>query len=348
MRSWRTSATSTSARASKEAQFYAREGDKVRCSLCPHSCLIADGKRGLCGVREHRAGKLYALTYGLASSIHPDPIEKKPFYHFMPGTTSISFGSVGCNLFCAHCQNFSISRAKIGEMDLTEITPEDVVKYARSSGARSVSWTYNEPTIWHEFTTVASKFAHDAGLKANYVTNGFIQEEPLRELKGLIDAMNIDVKAFTESFYKKICGGALAPVLKASELAVELGIHVELTYLMIPDHNDKQEEIDNFCAWVADSLNTHVPVHFSAFHPDYRMTGVPRTSEAALTMAYERARKAGVEFVYLGNIWAGDKDDTHCPKCGANVIEREGFSVRSTNLNGSKCGKCGTNLNLIL
>jgi len=339
---------SISGHASSEAQFYSMEGDKVRCSLCPHSCLIADGKRGLCGVREHRSGKLYSLIYGLASSIHPDPIEKKPLFHFLPGSTSISFGSVGCNLFCQHCQNFSISRARVDPLELTEVTPDDVIRYARSSGAKSVSWTYNEPTIWHEFTTVASKAAHGAGLKAIYVTNGFIQEEPLRELKGVIDAMNIDVKGFTESFYKEVCGGKLAPVIRACEIAVELGIHVELTYLVIPEHNDSPDELAKFNRWVVDSLGSHVPVHFSAFHPDYKLTSVPRTSDKALSLAYDIARKAGLEFVYLGNVYAGERDDTFCPKCGEKVIDREGFSVLSTNLTGSKCGKCGTELNVVV
>jgi pyruvate formate lyase activating enzyme len=339
---------SISGHASHEARFYSMEGDRVRCNLCPHSCLIADGKRGLCGVREHRSGKLYSLIYGLASSIHPDPIEKKPLFHFLPGSTSISFGSVGCNLFCQHCQNFSISRAKVGAFDLTEITPDDVIRYARSSGATSVSWTYNEPTIWHEFTAVASKAAHKAGLRTVYVTNGFIQEAPLRDLKGVIDAMNIDVKAFTDDFYKEICGGSLSPVLKSCQLAHELGIHVELTYLIITGHNDSLDEIGRFCEWVADSLGLDVPVHFSAFHPDYKLTTVARTPDSTMSMAFDRARKAGLEFVYLGNVFAGEKDDTHCPKCGHLVIERDGFWVRSSNLNGVKCGNCGSDLNLVV
>ena len=339
---------STSDPGSREAEFYAAEGDKVRCGLCPHSCLIADSKRGLCGVRENRRGKLYSLIYGLASSIHPDPIEKKPLFHFLPGSTALSFGSIGCNLFCRHCQNFSISRARFGDFDLTPITPESVVDMAERVGARSVSWTYNEPTIWHEFTTAASKAAHAAGLKTNYVTNGYIQEEPLRQLKGVIDAMNIDVKAFKEGFYKEICGGRLAPVLKACELAVELGIHVELTYLIIPGHNDSGDELKEFCGWVMNSLNKSVPVHFSAFHPDYKLVEIPRTPSKTLTMAYETARKAGIDFVYVGNIHVGDEDDTFCPKCGSRAIDRDGFWVRSTNLNGSKCAKCGTELNLIV
>jgi pyruvate formate lyase activating enzyme len=339
---------STSDLGSHEARFYAPEGDRVRCSLCPHSCLISDHKRGLCGARENRNGKLYSLIYGLASSINPDPIEKKPFFHFLPGTVSLSFGSIGCNLSCLHCQNYSISKARIGDMDLTEVTPEDVVAMARRVGAKSVSWTYNEPTIWHEFTTDASKVVHSAGMKTNYVTNGFIQEAPLRELKGVVDAMNIDVKAFTESFYRKICSGKLAPVLKTCELAVELGIHVELTYLIIPGHNDSEGEIRDFCKWVADSLGTWVPVHFSAFHPDYKLIDVPRTSYKTLTMAYEAAKKKGIDFVYVGNVNVGDEDDTFCPKCGARVIDRDGFWVKSTNLKGNRCGKCGADLNLII
>jgi pyruvate formate lyase activating enzyme len=339
---------STSGQGSHEASFYTREGDKVRCSLCPHSCAISEGKRGLCGVRENRSGKLYSLIYGLASSIHPDPIEKKPFFHFLPGSTAISFGSVGCNLFCLHCQNYSISRARVDEFDLTPITPDEVIKYAKMAGAESVSWTYNEPTIWHEFTTVASRAAHGAGLKTNYVTNGYIQEEPLRALKGVIDAMNIDVKAFTEEFYKKVCGGKLAPVLKSCQLAVELGMHVEVTYLIIPEHNDSVEEIGRFSKWVFDSLGPEIPVHFSAFHPEYKMTRLQRTPDKTMSAAYEVAKKAGLEFVYLGNVYARDKDDTFCPKCGSLVIQREGFNAEPVDLKDGKCGRCGADLNMIV
>ncbi len=338
----------TSARGSREASFWSREGDKVRCSLCPHGCAIADGKRGLCGVRENRKGTLYTLIYGKASSIHPDPIEKKPLYHFKPGTTAISFGSIGCNLSCLHCQNWSISKAKYGQIELTDVTPEDVVRHAEDAGAKSVSWTYNEPTIWHEFTTVASRAAHEAGLNTNYVTNGYINEEPLRELAGVIDAMNIDVKAFSEGFYKRVCGGRLAPVLRTCEVAREIGIHIELTYLVIPKHNDEEAEISGFCRWVTDSLGKDVPVHFSAFHPDYRLTNVPKTSEKILSGAYDLAKKAGLEFVYLGNIWAGDRDDTYCPRCGTKVIDREGFWIRETKLKGDRCGDCGAPLNLVV
>jgi pyruvate formate lyase activating enzyme len=339
---------STSVPGSHEAEFYTKEGGKVKCGLCPHECLIAEGKRGLCGVRENRKGTLYALTYGLASSIHPDPIEKKPFFHFLPGSTAISFSSVGCNLFCRHCQNYSISRAPADDFGLTRITPEDVVRYAGETKSRSVSWTYNEPTIWHEFTTVASKAAHAAGFKTNYVTNGYINEGPLRSLKGLIDAMNIDVKGFTEPFYKEICGGRLSPVLRTCELAVELGIHVELTYLVIPGRNDSDADLSAFSRWVVDRVGKEVPVHFSAFHPDYKMTDIPSTPMSTMENAYRTGKRLGLEFVYVGNVRAGEMDDTFCPKCGSLAIEREGFWVGSTALKGDKCANCGASLNLVI
>lgn len=299
-------------------------------------------------MRENRGGKLYSLIYGLASSIHLDPIEKKPLFHFLPGSTSLSLGSVGCNLSCLHCQNYSISRARPNDLALTQISADEVVDQAIASGARSVSWTYNEPTIWHEFTKVASQAAHGAGLRTNYVTNGYIQEAPLRDLKGVIDAMNIDVKSFTEEFYKRVCGGHLAPVMRACEVAVELGIHLEVTYLMIPGYNDSEQELQRFSEWVAGSLGRQVPVHFSAFHPDYKMTSVPRTPSSRLHSAFETARKSGLEFIYLGNIRADDKDDTYCPKCNSLVVEREGFYVTASNLKEGRCGKCGADLNIIV
>ena len=339
---------SISDRANHEASHYESEGDKVRCLLCPHRCLISDGNHGLCGVRENRGGRLYSLIYGLASSIHPDPIEKKPLFHFMPGTTAISFGSVGCNLKCMHCQNYSISRASPSEQSLTHVTPEDVVRYARDAGAKSVSWTYNEPTIWHEFTTEASIVAHAAGLKTSYVTNGYISEQPLKELKGVIDAMNIDVKAFREGFYKNVCGGKLAPVLSTCQTALGLGIHVELTYLVIPSYNDSEGEIGDFSSWVRDSLDRSVPVHFSAFHPDFKLKDAHRTPMSTMNRAYEVATKAGLDFVYIGNVHAGDKDNTRCPKCDHLAIRREGFVVERITSDGGNCARCGTPLNLIV
>ncbi|UCE91640.1 MAG: AmmeMemoRadiSam system radical SAM enzyme [Methanobacteriota archaeon] len=339
---------STSGLGSHEARFYETKGKKVQCLLCPHECLISEGKRGICGVRENRSGKLYALTYGLASSIHPDPIEKKPLFHFMPGTMSLSLGSVGCNLKCRHCQNYSISRASPEDGGLISVSTGEIVQRARESGAESVSWTYNEPTIWHEFTTDASRAIHESGLKTNYVTNGYISDEPLRDLKGVIDAMNIDVKAFRDEFYRQVCGGHLAPVLKSCEAARELGIHIELTYLVIPGYNDSESEVHEFSKWVADSLSRDTPVHFSAFHPDYRLTEVERTPFPTLNRAYESAVEAGLEHVYIGNVRAGERENTHCPGCGALLIQRDGFRLAKTDMSEGRCAKCGRAVNIVL
>jgi pyruvate formate lyase activating enzyme len=310
--------------------------------------MIPDGKRGICGVRENRAGRLYSLIYGLASSIHPDPIEKKPLFHFLPGTISLSLASVGCNLSCRHCQNYSISRASPDDGGLVSISPKDIIARARESGAESVSWTYNEPIIWHEFTTEASRAIHDAGLKTNYVTNGYISEEPMRELGSVIDAMNIDVKAFRDEFYKQVCGGKLAPVLRSCELARELGVHVELTYLVIPGYNDSESEIDEFSKWVVDSVGRDTPVHFSAFHPDYRLTEADMTPIQTLDRAYDSAVRSGLEFVYVGNVRAGYKENTRCPDCGALLIERSGFHLSKMALSEGRCVKCGREVNVVL
>ena len=338
----------TSELGSHEAMHYEMEGAKARCLLCPHRCLIAEGTHGRCGVRGLRNGTLYSSIYGLASSIHPDPIEKKPLFHFQPGTTSISFGSVGCNLSCRHCQNYSISTAAPSDSSLTPISPEDVIRHARDADAMSVSWTYNEPTIWHEFTTAASVEAHQAGLRTNYVTNGYINETPLKELKGVIDAMNIDVKAFREEFYRETCGGSLAPVLRTCQQSLDMGIHIELTYLLIPGLNDSEDEVGRFSKWVHESLHPSIPIHFSAFHPDYRLTDIPRTPIKLLMRAYETAKKTGLDFVYIGNVYAGDKDDTYCPRCGSLTVRRDGFDAEIIALRDGRCAICGAELNMVM
>ena len=231
---------------------------------------------------------------------------------------------------------------------MTRVSPADVIRYASEADAESVSWTYNEPTIWHEFTMDASIQAHNAGLRTNYVTNGYISEDPLRELKGVIDAMNIDVKAFRNEFYEKVCKASLEPVLRTCVLALEMGIHLEVTYLIIPGYNDSEKEIAEFSSWVTESLHSSVPVHFSAFHPDYRLTDVSRTPIKKLLTAFDIAKKAGLDFVYIGNVYAGDKDDTHCPRCGSAVIVREGFRVESQMRNHDRCGRCDSPLNMIV
>jgi pyruvate formate lyase activating enzyme len=326
----------------KEASFWKNiEDKKVQCNLCSHNCKINEDKLGICGVRKNEKGRLYTLIYGSASSLSADPIEKKPLYHFHPGTYAFSMGTVGCNFKCSHCQNYSISTADPDSFLLREITPEDVVNLAKEHSCQGVSYTYNEPTIWHEFCLDSAKLVKKAGLYTCYVTNGYIREEPLKELSCCLDAMNIDVKAFTEDFYKKICKAHLEPVLRTCELAKGLGIHVELTYLVIPGYNDSLNEINAFCKWVVEKLDKNTPVHFSRFHPDFKMIDTPITPMQTLERIYQTAKHAGILYSYLGNIINGNYENTICPKCGNLCIKRIGYSVSIHGLTDGKCAKCG-------
>jgi pyruvate formate lyase activating enzyme len=331
-----------------KARFWETAEDKAACHLCPHECRIAEGKTGICGVRKNIKGELMALTYGRASSMNVDPIEKKPLFHFRPGKEVLSFGSVGCNLGCLHCQNFSISQAKIEDAHLRDLTPEDIPELCRKTGCDGVAWTYNEPTMWQEFVFDASKVCKEKGLFTVFVTNGFINEGPLRQLAECIDAANIDVKGFRDEFYRKICKARLQPVLDTVELAHGLGIHTELTYLIITGRNDSEEEIGDFCRWAAD-IDAKMPVHFSRFHPDYLMNDVPPTPVKTMEMARKKAVDAGLDFVYLGNITTTDGDNTRCPKCGSLAVRRLGFYAERTAItDDGKCSKCGEPLNFIM
>ena len=326
----------------KEARFWKKTSDnKVQCSLCSHNCEINDGKTGVCGVRQNNDGKLYTLIYGSCSSVAADPIEKKPLYHFHPGTNAFSIGTVGCNFKCLHCQNYSISTAGTDFGYMRELTPEETVKLAKEYNCKGIAYTYNEPTIWHEFTFDSARLAKKNGLYTVYVTNGYISEEPLREISEFLDAMNIDVKAFTEDFYKKICKARLQPVLSTCELAHELGIHIELTYLIIPGYNDSMDEIKKFCEWVVKNLGNNIPVHFSRFHPDHNLLDVNSTPMETMLKAYDLAKETGVLFPYLGNVPTGDYENTICPSCGNICVERHIFSVNLSGINNGKCAKCG-------
>jgi pyruvate formate lyase activating enzyme len=336
-------------RMKKEAMFWkATKNEMVQCVLCPHHCIIAHEKRGICGVRKNEHGKLFTLIYGACSSIADDPIEKKPLYHFYPGSLVFSLGSVGCSFRCDHCQNYSISMARPEELSLQDIPPEKVSEIAYDHGCRGVAWTYNEPTIWYEYTLDAAKLVKNTGLYTVYVTNGYIEKEPLEEIAPYLDAMNIDVKAFHDEFYRTICKARLAPVLQTCERAKKLGIHLELTYLVIPGFNDADQEIKEFCQWIREKLGAETPVHFSRFHPDYKMKDTQATSINTLLACHSIAKDAGLQFVYLGNITHGDYDNTYCPSCKNLLIERYGFSIQIKGLTKEKCNKCGATIPLIL
>lgn len=325
----------------KEALFWKQlQNNTVQCLLCPHHCIIPPDKRGICGVRKNEQGRLYSLIYQACSSIAADPIEKKPLYHFFPGTQVLSLGSVGCSFRCDHCQNYHISMAHPEEAPLQDIPAEALPEMAREHGCRGVAWTYNEPAIWHEYTLEAAQEVKNAGLYTVYVTNGYIEEEPLKQIATYLDALNVDVKAFHEEFYKKVCRARLAPVIQTCERAKDLGMHLELTYLVIPGLNDDIKEIKEFCGWIVEKLGSDTPVHFSRFHPDYKMKDAQGTPTSTLLNCHAVAKEAGLQFVYLGNISHGDYDNTYCPSCNTLLIERIGFSAHLRGVTRGKCSQC--------
>lgn len=333
----------------KEAMFWKpMQHSAVQCFLCPHHCVIPSEKHGICGVRQNEQGRLYSLIYQACSSIAADPIEKKPLYHFYPGSRVLSLGSVGCTFRCDHCQNYSISMATPDEYTLEDLPAEALPEMAEKQGCQGVAWTYNEPVIWHEYTLEAARIVKNAGLYTVYVTNGYIEEEPLTQLVPYLDAMNVDVKAFHEDFYKRICRARLAPVIRTCELAKEQGVHLELTYLVIPGLNDDAAEIKGFCDWVNGKLGSDTPVHFSRFHPDYQMKEVQATPFSTLLRCQRVAKDAHLQYVYLGNLAHGEYDNTFCPSCHALLIERFGFSARLRGLSKGRCSDCHATIPLRL
>lgn len=331
----------------KEALHWeALENKEVRCRLCPWQCRLKPGGKGTCRVRLNEEGQLVSLNYGCCTSYALDPVEKKPLYHFWPGSTIFSVGTMGCNFRCRFCQNWQIAQ---GEPDLNGITPEEATalaqRYARTQNCVGLAYTYSEPVVWFEFVVEAARLAREQGLKNVLVTNGFIGEEALDELLPLIDAMNIDVKGFTDDYYLKVCRGKRGPVLRTAEKA-RLHCHVELTTLLVTGLNDSEEEIGELVDWVAGSLGTDVPVHFSRYFPNYELD-LPPTPVATLIRAREVAREK-LQYVYLGNVAGVEGNDTHCPRCGNLVIERKRWSVRLAGLDGRNCVRCGNKINVIV
>jgi len=329
----------TSTDQEKEVMFYQREGDRLHCLVCPQSCRIPEGATGLCRVRKHERGKLWAVNYGQVSSLHLDPIEKKPLYHFYPGSWILSVGTIGCNLACAFCQNWQISQ---GTVPTSFLSPQQAVEAARREpGNLGIAYTYNEPLMWYEWVYDTAPLVRAAGMKNVLVTNGFINERPLGELLPYIDAMNIDLKAMRPDFYRQVCRGRLEPVLAAIKQSVAAGVLVELTNLLIPGYNDGDEEIKSLVDWVA-ALSPALPLHFSRYHPDYRFDA-PATPLETLQRAYRMARDK-LQFVYLGNVMGVGGEDTACPSCGETVIRRRGMAVTSIHLREGRCPRCGNQL----
>ncbi len=324
----------------KEALYYKKLKDKaVQCLLCPKKCFIAEDNYGFCRARKNIKGKLYSMVYGNASSVCIDPIEKKPLFHFLPGSSSLSVGTFGCNLACRHCQNWTIARATPPD-DFGEISPEMIVEKAINEGCASISYTYNEPTIFYEYVLDTAKLAKKNKIKNVIVTNGFINREPLKEWSSYIDAANVDLKSFNEKFYKEVCFAELSPVLETLKFLSKTKIWFEITNLVIPTKNDDLSEIRQMCVWIKENLGTNHPLHFSAFYPCYKMMNVPPTKPETLTEAKKIAVALGLKYVYTGNVSDMEGSATYCPRCKKPVIQRINFSISKNNLKNGKCS-CG-------
>lgn len=327
----------------KEALFYEKLPDqKVKCLLCNHYCIISLQSRGICGVRENRDGILYSLVYGRIIANHIDPIEKKPLFHFYPGSLSYSIATVGCNFKCLHCQNFTISQYPKLYKDIPgeDFTPEDVVKEAITGGCKSISYTYTEPTIFLEFAHDCMVLAQRKGIKNVFVSNGYMSEEALRFIAPYIDAINIDLKG-NDDFYKKICGARVEPVLQNINLFKELGAWVEITTLIIPDLNDSDEFLRQTAKFIK-SIDPSIPWHVTQFYPTYKLLDKPRTPMSTLKKVRNIGFEEGLKFVYTGNIPGEAGENTYCPACKNVVIERFGFFVNKINIKKSRCTGCGT------
>jgi pyruvate formate lyase activating enzyme len=328
-------------------QWWHRLDDgRVQCDLCPRECKLADGQHGFCFVRQARDGGIDLTSYGRASGFCIDPIEKKPLNHFYPGSSVLSFGTAGCNLGCRFCQNWDISKAREADRLTDWATPEAVARAAQNAGCRSVAFTYNDPVIFAEYAIDCAIAAHERGLKTVAVTAGYINPEPRAEFYAHMDAANVDLKAFTDLFYQKLCFAELTPVLDTLRwLKRATKVWFEVTTLLIPGHNDSEREVAQLCDWLRENLGGEVPLHFTAFHPDFKLINISATPAATLRRAREQARKAGLRHVYTGNVHDAEGQSTYCAACGVLLIERDWYRLGTWNLNDQGgCRFCGTPL----
>lgn len=316
----------------------------VQCELCPRYCILAPGQKGECRIRVNIDGKLFALTYGHPCSIHIDPVEKKPLYHFLPGTPILSLATVGCNLHCKNCQNWEISQAEAADVETEYISPKDIVRLAIQFKCPSIAYTYTEPLAYYEYTLDCCKSAVEAEIKNVLVTAGFINEEPYKTLLPFVHSANIDLKGFSEKFYREVCDGSLKPILKTIELTKNAGVELEITNLVIPTLNDKEEDFRELSKWIVSTLGADIPLHFSQFYPRYKMTHLPPTPLETLIKAREIAISEGLKYVYIGNVLHRESSITYCPNCKKELIERYGFNVIKNIVKDGKCPECGTSI----
>jgi len=317
------------------------DSNKILCTLCPRYCKIGEGQPGFCYIRQNHNGKLYTIGYGRPTGFAIDPVEKKPLNHFLPGTAILSFGTAGCNLGCKFCQNWSISKAKLDDFNALISSPEDVIMLAKRYSTPSIAYTYNDPTIFGEYVIDISKIARQEGINSVMVTAGYIDKDARKDVYKYIDAANVDLKGFTERFYNKLTFSHLTDVLDTLVwLKNETDIWFEITTLLIPDENDSPEEIKRESDWILENLGDSIPLHFTAFHPDFRMMDKPHTPAETLTTARNIALETGIKFVYVGNVHDLEGQTTYCPNCNTKLIKRDWHSVLSNKIVDSKCYKC--------
>ncbi len=320
-----------------------RDG-RVECRLCPRLCRLREGQRGLCFVRANRGGRVVLTTYGRSSGFCVDPIEKKPLNHFLPGTPVLSFGTAGCNLTCKFCQNWDISKSREMDRLMDQASPETIASAALGLGCRSVAFTYNDPVIFHEYAVDVALACREVGVKTVAVTAGYVMPDPREEFYRHMDAANIDLKGFTDDFYRTLAAGRLEPVLETLKYVCrETDVWLEITTLLIPGWNDSQRELEEMTAWVVDELGPHVPLHFSAFHPDWKLQDLPPTPPATLLRARETALAAGARYVYVGNVHHKEASSTYCHTCGEILVGRDWYELHEWRISPEgRCGRCGT------
>ncbi len=324
-----------------EARYYKKlEHKEIECELCPRKCKVGDRERGYCGCRENQGGTYYTLVHSYPCSAHVDPIEKKPLFHFLPGTKAFSIATAGCNINCKFCQNWEISQVRPEQVRTYYLPPEDIAAYAEESGSRAIAYTYSEPVVFYEYMLDCAKAGRKRGIKSVVITAAYINHDPWLELIGEVDAIKVDFKAFTEEFYQDVCHGKLKPVMDALVDLAQSNIWYELVYLVVPTLNDDLGDIRRMSKWIVKELGRDVPVHFTRFHPMYLLKNLPPTPVSALENARNIAMDEGMNFVYVGNVPGHQGEHTYCPDCKQVVIERVGYRIIGMNLKDGKCGFC--------
>jgi len=326
---------------SKESPYYVVTPKGVKCMICPNQCILTEGKESICRTRVAKGEKLYTLAYGNPCSVHIDPIEKKPLFHFYPASTSFSIATAGCNLACLNCQNWEISQVSPTQTQNYSMFPEQVVAEAATNGCNSIAYTYSEPIAFYEYTFDTARIARARGIKNVFISNGFINEKPLRDLAVYLDGANINLKSFSEEIYLKLNGGTLEPILTTLRVLKEMGVWIEITNLVVPNWTDKPDMIRQMCTWLVDNGFEDYPLHFSRFFPLYKLTTLPYTPFSILETAHGIATSAGLKYVYIGNVPATPAENTYCPKCKKTLIERKGFTILANNIRDAKCRFCG-------